>query len=137
MIIAVDFDGTIVEHKYPSIGREKPFAIETLRQLAADGHKLILWTVRHGETLDQALEWCAKRGLEFYAVNSNYPAGSLFAGSKDSSPKIEADVFIDDHNIGGMPDWAEIYQIINDAHQRHHSHRHGRSNAFLKKLFGL
>ena len=44
MIIAVDFDGTIVEHKYPYIGEEKPFAVETLKQMAADGHHLILWT---------------------------------------------------------------------------------------------
>ena len=44
MIIAVDFDGTIVEHKYPKIGKELPFAIETLLDLKADGHQLILWT---------------------------------------------------------------------------------------------
>ena len=46
MIIAVDFDGTIVEHKYPAIGRELPFAIETLRKLQSERHKLILWTVK-------------------------------------------------------------------------------------------
>lgn len=43
MIIAVDFDGTIVEHEYPKIGKEKIFATETLRQLINDGHRLILW----------------------------------------------------------------------------------------------
>jgi len=134
MIIAVDFDGTIVEHKYPSIGKEKPFAVDTLRQLAAEGNKLILWTVRHGETLDEALEWCSKRGLEFYAVNSNYPAGSLFAERRSSSPKIEADVFIDDHNLGGLPDWGEIYQRIGGEH--HHHHHHGRAYRWLKKLLG-
>lgn len=78
MIIAVDFDGTIVQHKYPSIGKEIPFAVETLRQLSADGHKLILWTIRNGETLEEAISWCKQRGLQFYAVNSNYPTGSLF-----------------------------------------------------------
>ena len=46
MIIAVDFDGTIVEHRYPSIGPEIPFAIETLKLLREERHKLILWTVR-------------------------------------------------------------------------------------------
>ena len=46
MIIAVDFDGTIVEHRYPAIGKELPFATSTLRQLMEDGHRLILWTVR-------------------------------------------------------------------------------------------
>ncbi len=48
MVIAVDFDGTIVEHEYPAIGRPIPFAIETLLQLQKDNHKLILWTVREG-----------------------------------------------------------------------------------------
>lgn len=48
MIIAVDFDGTIVEHKYPEIGRELPFAIETLKKLQQERHRLILWSVREG-----------------------------------------------------------------------------------------
>ena len=73
MIIAVDFDGTIVEHKYPAIGRELPFAIETLRKLQSDRHKLILWTVREGVLLEEALAFCRERGLEFYAVNRDYP----------------------------------------------------------------
>lgn len=55
MIIAVDFDGTIVEHKYPAIGKEIPLATVTLRQLIKDGHKLILWTVRENELLDDAV----------------------------------------------------------------------------------
>ena len=46
MIIAVDFDGTIVEHRYPEIGREVPFATETLKKLIEDHHHLILWTDR-------------------------------------------------------------------------------------------
>lgn len=124
MIIAVDFDGTIVQHKYPSIGKELPFAVETLRQLASDGHKLVLWTVRSGDTLEEALAWCRQRGLQFYAVNSNYPPGSLFSGSRNSSPKIEADIFIDDHNIGGIPDWGEIYQIISGKRRQKHRSRH-------------
>ena len=69
MVIAVDFDGTIVEHKYPAIGRELPFATETLRMLIRDRHKLILWSVREGRLLDEAVEWCRERGVEFYAVN--------------------------------------------------------------------
>ncbi|WP_082211518.1 HAD family hydrolase [Parabacteroides distasonis] len=73
MIIAVDFDGTIVEHKYPAIGRELPFAIETLRKLQSERHKLILWTVREGGLLEEALSFCRERGLEFYAVNRDYP----------------------------------------------------------------
>ena len=112
MIIAVDFDGTIVEHKYPYIGKEKPFAIETLKQMAADGHRLILWTVRSGKRLQEALEWCENNGLRFYAVNSNLPYNSPFAANPNDSPKIKADFFIDDNNIGGLPDWGEIYEMV-------------------------
>ena len=57
MVIAVDFDGTIVEHKYPAIGKERPFAVATLKQLMEDGHKLVLWSVRTGELLDEAVAW--------------------------------------------------------------------------------
>ena len=62
MTIAIDFDGTIVEHRYPEIGREIPFAIETLKRLIKDGHKLILWTVREGKLLQEAVDWCSAKG---------------------------------------------------------------------------
>ena len=64
MLIAVDFDGTIVEHRYPAIGKEIPFATETLRQLIAQHHRLILWTIRKGRLLDEAVEWCRQRGVD-------------------------------------------------------------------------
>lgn len=71
--IAVDFDGTIVTHEYPKIGREIPFAIETLKMLIRDQHRLILWSVREGELLQEAVDWCKERGVEFWAVNKDYP----------------------------------------------------------------
>ncbi len=113
MIIAVDFDGTIVEHRYPQIGREIPFAIDTLKMLIQDRHMLILWTVREGRLLDEAVEWCKKRGVEFYAVNRNYPEED--ARNKISSRKVNADLFIDDRNIGGLLDWGTIYQMIKNG----------------------
>ena len=73
MTIAIDFDGTIVEHRYPKIGNEIPFATDTLKMLIKDRHRLILWTVREGKLLDEAVEWCRERGVEFYAVNRDYP----------------------------------------------------------------
>ena len=111
MTIAVDFDGTIVEHKYPEIGQEKPFATETLRMLLADHCKLILWTVREGELLDEAVEWCRKRGVEFYAVNKSYPEETL-DNNPNFSRKVKADLFIDDCNLGGLPDWGIIYDMV-------------------------
>ncbi|MBQ8672831.1 MAG: hypothetical protein IJ511_02065 [Bacteroides sp.] len=111
MNIAVDFDGTIVEHKYPAIGRERPFAIETLKKLAAEHHKLILWSVREGKLLDEAVEFCRERGLEFYAVNRDYPEEEKGLNNHFSR-KLKVDLFIDDRNLGGVPDWGTIYEMI-------------------------
>ena len=109
LIIAVDFDGTIVEDAYPKVGNAKIFAIETLKELQKDGHRLILWTYRHGERLQDAVDFCEENGVKFYSVNKNYPE-EKFQGKV--SRKINADLFIDDRNIGGMLGWGEIYKII-------------------------
>lgn len=113
MIIAVDFDGTIVEHKYPVIGKEIPFATATLRQLMKDGHKLILWSVREGDLLQEAVDWCEERGVRFYAVNADLDEdGADKDGSEHFSRKVKAHMFIDDRNLGGLPDWGTIYRMI-------------------------
>lgn len=114
MTIAVDFDGTIVEHRYPQIGEERPFATEILKRLIADRHKIILWTVRNGALLDEAVNWCKERGVVFYSINNDQ--SSMFDEEKnmDYSCKPKADLFIDDRNIGGLPDWPTIYRIINE-----------------------
>lgn len=112
MVIAVDFDGTIVEHCYPEIGKEVPFAVDTLKMLQRDRHKLIMWTVREGELLDEAVEWCKERGLEFYAVNKDYPEEKV--EDEGFSRKLKVDMFIDDRNLGGLPDWGIIYRIIKE-----------------------
>ena len=112
MVIAIDFDGTIVEHRYPEIGKEIPFSVETLKMLQQDRHKLILWTVREGHLLDEAVQWCKERGLEFYAVNRDYPEETR--EDRGFSRKLKADMFIDDRNSGGLPDWGLIYRIIKE-----------------------
>jgi hypothetical protein len=115
--IAVDFDGTIVEHEYPEIGKEKLFAFLTLKELNKKGARLILWTFRTGKELEEAVEFCKKNGVEFYAVNKNYPEEIM---NETISRKIDADIFIDDKNIGGFPGWSEIWQMLNpfEAEQR-------------------
>jgi hypothetical protein len=112
MTIAVDFDGTIVEHKYPDIGRELLFAFETLKELQKQNHQLILWTYRSGKELDEAVEFCRERGIEFYAVNKNYPEEEF---DERISRKIQADVYIDDRNLGGFPGWSQVWQMLNPA----------------------
>lgn len=111
MIIAIDFDGTIVEHAYPDIGKPIPFAIETLLQMQKDGHKLILWTVRKGRLLQDAIDYCAQRGLYFYAENENYRGENKELG-EEVSRKLGVDMFIDDRNLGGLPDWGVIYNAV-------------------------
>ncbi len=132
MNIAVDFDGTIVTHEYPNIGKELPFAVETLRQLQRDGHKIILWSVREGQLLEDAIEWCRARGLEFYASNKDYPEETR--QDKHYSRKLKAELFIDDRNLGGIPDWGTIYRMINEKlsledivrERMGHTHEHER-----------
>lgn len=117
MIIAVDFDGTIVEHEYPKIGRPVLFAIDTLLSLQKDGHILILWTVRDGDLLQEAIDYCAKKGLTFYAANKNYPEEDPIKASR----KLTADLFIDDRNVGGLPDWGVIYHAVRAAERGEYS----------------
>ena len=113
MTIAVDFDGTIVTHEYPAIGVERPFAIDTLKMLIRDQHKLILWSVREGKLLDEAVEWCRERGVEFYAVNRDYPEETI-TNNPHFSRKLKVDLFIDDRNVGGLPDWGTIYRMVSE-----------------------
>ena len=110
MIIAVDFDGTIVEHEYPKIGKPKLFAFETLKALQNKGHQLILWTYRSGKELQEAVDFCKENGIEFYAVNKSYPEEEY---DETISRKIMADIYIDDRNIGGFLGWSKIWELLN------------------------
>lgn len=140
MVISVDFDGTLVEHAYPKIGKEIPFAFDTLKRLQNEGHLLILFSVREGELLDEAVEYCKKKGVEFYAVNSSDPECT---DSHRVTRKVNADVFIDDHNLGGLPDWGIIYQMIKSGDPLRPYDRFDASGAkrtkrggFFSRLFG-
>ncbi|MHA6279734.1 BT0820 family HAD-type phosphatase [Salinimicrobium sp. CAU 1759] len=110
LTIAVDFDGTLVENRYPKIGKPILFAFETLKKLQQEGHQIILWTYRCGVKLEEAVEFCEAKGIRFYAVNKSYPEEEY--EEKLMSRKILADVFIDDRNINGLPPWGEIYHQL-------------------------
>ena len=112
LIIAVDFDGTIVEDAYPKIGKPMLFAFETLTKLQEKGHRLILWTYRNGERLDEAVNFCEENGIHFYAVNKSFPEEEY---NESMSRKIHADLFIDDRNVGGFFGWGEIYQLLTNT----------------------
>ena len=144
MIIAIDFDGTLVEHKYPEIGKEIPFSFETLRRLQQDKHRLILWTVREGRLLDEAITFCRERGIEFYAINRDYPEEEKGA-NRHYSRKLKADLFIDDRNLGGLPDWGTIYEMITQKlsyedlmrkYEEESYHDTPKKKGFFARVFG-
>ena len=141
-VIAVDFDGTIVEHKYPAIGKEMLFAFATLKALQQKGHKLILWTIRTGPLLQEAVDYCEQNGVVFYAVNKNYPEEIL---DEKTSRKLNADVFIDDRNVGGFMGWSEVWNSLHPeggefSHQLKNSEAHNNfkknEGGLFKKIFG-
>ena len=143
--IAVDFDGTVVEHAYPAIGREMLFAFATLKRLQERGHKLILWSIREGQTLQEAVDFCKANGVEFYAVNANFPGEVLEPGV--SARKVNADIFIDDRNVGGFRGWSEIYQMLHpedgpffhqlENEKAHFNYREARKKkGFWARIFG-
>jgi hypothetical protein len=94
MIFAIDFDGTIVEHAFPAIGKEYEGAIRTMKLLQRDGHEIILWTCRDREHgLGEALDFLKDRGFVPDAVNSNAPSAQF------GDPKVYADVYVDDRSF--------------------------------------
>lgn len=119
LVIAVDFDGTVVDHRYPDIGADVPGAVESLRRLVACGCKIVLFTMRGGEELAEAVEWYRWHGIPLYGINRN--------PSQDSwtdSPKAYAHVYVDDAavgcplrrnpRLGGRPfvDWDAVEKIL-------------------------
>lgn len=97
MIYAVDFDGTLCENEWPVIGEPKEHVISYVLKLKQEGHKLILWTNRVGERLDEAVEWCQQKGIEFDAVNKNLP--EIIEEFGCDTRKVFANYYIDDRNL--------------------------------------
>lgn len=125
MYIAIDFDGTCVTHEYPNIGKDIG-AIPVLQQLVKDGHKLILYTMRSGKELDDAVQWFNTNNIPLYGINEN-PSQKRWT----TSPKIFAHIYIDDAAIGApliiynsnfAPHrpyicWDNMYEYINEKIQ--------------------
>lgn len=108
-VVAVDFDGVIVESAWPRIGEPHPEVVDFLKDLKAEGVKLILWTCREGQLLDEAVQFCRWHGIEFDAVNDNLASRIARFGS--DSRKIHADYYIDDKNVM-LPGIGRPEQII-------------------------
>lgn len=96
-IIAVDFDGTLCENKYPDIGAPIPTVIEFVKRQKADGNIIILWTCRAGQQLADAVTWCKNQGLIFDYINENVKENVAMYGG--DTRKVFADVYIDDKTL--------------------------------------
>ena len=117
-VIAVDFDGTCVEHNYPAIGMDVEGAVDVLRELNKHGHRIILNTMRSGQRLEAAVRWFRDRKIELWAVNRN-PEQECWT----SSPKVYADIYIDDSALGcpliflegvrrPVVNWSKVRQLL-------------------------
>jgi hypothetical protein len=116
MIVAVDFDGTLHDGEWPSIGKPREGAVEAMRQLKDDGHHLIIWTCREGLANYEMVWWLRRNGIPFDDVNVNEP--SHVAEYGNDCRKVYADVYVDDKQVGGLPSWRKIYRYINWLHRK-------------------
>lgn len=110
MIIAIDFDGTLHDGEYPHIGNPKDHVQQVMQQLINDGHYLILWTCRHGDLLTDAINWLLSNNIPINRINAQNPANVEKYG--DNTRKVYAHLYIDDKQVGDLPDWQTIYMYI-------------------------
>lgn len=111
--LLIDFDGTVVEHEFPNIGKPMDKAFEVLKELQEYGYKLILWTCREDglagrHCLTEAIEFCRKNGVEFDSINAGIPEHDWRGGTTIPIRKPHAICHIDDHNLGGFPGWEVV-----------------------------
>jgi hypothetical protein len=116
-IISIDYDDTIVYADYPNIGVIKPFAALVINQLVSEGHTIIINTCRSGEHEAAAAQYLIEKGVLFHHINENHPDN--IAQYDSDSRKIFADVYIDDKQLGGLPDnWMTIYEVLQEQLKR-------------------
>lgn len=112
IILAIDFDNTISSsNSYPYIEGFKPLAPEYINQLAKDGYYIIIWTCRTGEALEIMQKFLDDNNIIYHKINEQHPA--LIELYKNDSRKIAADIYVDDKQLGGLPEtWSCIYDLI-------------------------
>ena len=114
MIIAVDFDGILVEDRFPYIGPTNYRMTNFVRQLIQEGHEVVLWTSRVGQPLSDALIWCEEQKIHFCAINDNAPSNKAKyeAQYPQGTRKVSADIYIDDHNPQFIVDRINLGQAL-------------------------
>lgn len=117
-IFAVDFDGTLCAHKFPAIGEPNEDLIAILKRLKQHGNRLILWTCRHGQHLEDALAWCRERELFFDAVNEDIDEVKDSEFGRTKSNKVFAHIYIDDRASNPAQIDEAITSIMREALSR-------------------
>lgn len=113
MVVAVDFDGTLHQGKWPGIGFPMHGARLAMKDIKDYGCYIVIWTCRQGDALTDAINWLLEEGIPFDRVNENRPEHIEFF--KGSSRKVHADLYIDDRQVGGLPPWGDILNEVKKA----------------------
>lgn len=121
MIIAIDFDNTIAFSTFPHIECNHPFASQIIREWRRRGHYIIIWTCRCGDYLTAAINYMLENGIEFDRINDNHPDN--VREFECNSRKINADVYIDDRNLGGFAGWVWADEMIHKLEQKLLTHK--------------
>jgi hydroxymethylpyrimidine pyrophosphatase-like HAD family hydrolase len=116
LVIAIDFDGTIVEEAYPQLGKLRKGAKKYINKLYDDGHIIIINTCRSGVHQNAAFKMLIGLDVNFDLMNENHP--SVIAQYHNDSRKISADLYIDDKNLVKLPSWKEKYKLIKKHYKR-------------------
>lgn len=122
--LAIDFDGTIVEHDYPNIGKLRKGAIEYINKLHEDGFYIIIWTVRDGQDQENAENFLKENSIHYDKINENSDSfiehlgkDPRFGVEYEEPRKICANIYIDDRNLGGIDEWKDLYKAIKIQHE--------------------
>jgi len=112
IILALDFDGSIVDDAFPDIGALKSGAKKIINKLHDEGYYIIIWTCRYTDKeIHSMLRFLSDNKISYDAVNENYPNLDF-----KPWPKIFYDVLVCDRNLGGIPDWETIYKMIKERY---------------------
>lgn len=113
-VLAIDFDGTIAEHpQWPDLGTVKEYAQHYLRLLREENYYIIIWTCREGNCIENIKVWLDAHEIPYDQINQHHP--KLVEFYKNDTRKICADIYVDDRNLFGLPDWHGIYKAIKNT----------------------
>lgn len=130
-IVAIDFDGTLVEDKFPEIGEPNMGMFSLVKALQAQGVRVILWTSRDGKNLIDAVSYCHQKGIVFDAINTNIP--EVIALYNNDTRKVFADLYIDDKAIPVEQDFLYWCHRLDVNHKDLNIVIHKYYGEFLKK----